>query len=91
MRMSEASARMHLRDHVREDDVDLAIKVLTTHSLSLSLSLLLINYHLLLLYAILGDVRVVSTGSKSICASIFTEKLPQILNIWRSKQSAADA
>ena len=27
MRMSEASARMHLRDHVREDDVDLAIKV----------------------------------------------------------------
>ena len=29
MRMSEASARMHLRDSVREDDVDLAIKVLT--------------------------------------------------------------
>lgn len=28
MRMSEASARMHLRDHVREDDVDLAIKVM---------------------------------------------------------------
>ena len=27
MRMSEASARMHLRDLVREDDVDLAIKV----------------------------------------------------------------
>ena len=27
MRMAEASARMHLRDHVREDDVDLAIKV----------------------------------------------------------------
>ena len=27
MRMSEACARMHLRDHVREDDVDLAIKV----------------------------------------------------------------
>ena len=27
MRMSEASARMHLRDSVREDDVDLAIKV----------------------------------------------------------------
>ena len=25
--MSEASARMHLRDLVREDDVDLAIKV----------------------------------------------------------------
>ena len=25
--MSEALARMHLRDHVREDDVDLAIKV----------------------------------------------------------------
>ncbi len=63
----------------------------TTHSLSLSLSLLLINYHLLLLYAMLGDVRVVSTGSESICASIFTEKLSQILNLWRSKQSAADA
>ena len=29
MRMSEASARMHLRDNVREDDVDLAIKVIT--------------------------------------------------------------
>ena len=27
MRMAEASARMHLRDHVREDDVDMAIKV----------------------------------------------------------------
>ena len=27
MRMSEASARMHLRELVREDDVDLAIKV----------------------------------------------------------------
>jgi DNA replicative helicase MCM subunit Mcm2 (Cdc46/Mcm family) len=27
MRMAEASARIHLRDHVREDDVDLAIKV----------------------------------------------------------------
>ena len=25
--MSTASARMHLRDHVREDDIDLAIKV----------------------------------------------------------------
>ena len=25
--MSEASARMHLRDHVREDDVDMALKV----------------------------------------------------------------
>lgn len=89
MRMSEASARMHLRDHVREDDVDLAIKVLITHSLSLSL--LLINYHFLLLYAMLGDVRVISTGSESICASIFTEELSQILNLWRSKQSAADA
>jgi DNA replication licensing factor MCM2 len=29
MRMAEASARMHLRDHVRDDDVDLAIKVHT--------------------------------------------------------------
>lgn len=28
MRMAEASARMHLRDHVREDDTDLAIKVM---------------------------------------------------------------
>ncbi len=28
IRMSEASARMHLRDHVRRDDVDLAIKVM---------------------------------------------------------------
>ena len=28
MRMAEASAKMHLRDHVREDDVDLAIKVM---------------------------------------------------------------
>ncbi len=27
MRMAEASARMNLRDHVREDDVDMAIKV----------------------------------------------------------------
>lgn len=27
MRMAESSARMHLRDHVREDDIDLAIKV----------------------------------------------------------------
>lgn len=27
LRMSEASARMHLRDHVREDDVDMALKV----------------------------------------------------------------
>lgn len=27
VRMAEASARMHLRDHVRRDDVDLAIKV----------------------------------------------------------------
>eukprot|EP01036_Dinobryon_divergens_P006243 gene6243-8283_t len=26
--MSEASARMHLRDFVRDDDVDLAIKVM---------------------------------------------------------------
>eukprot|EP01038_Epipyxis_sp_PR26KG_P005040 gene5040-7031_t len=28
MRMAEASAKMHLREHVREDDVDLAIKVM---------------------------------------------------------------
>ena len=28
LRMAEASARIHLRDHVREDDVDLAIKVM---------------------------------------------------------------
>ncbi len=28
MRMSEASAKMHLREHVREDDVDMAIKVM---------------------------------------------------------------
>ena len=37
MRMSEASARMHLRDLVREDDVDLAIKVddmISYHNLS---------------------------------------------------------
>jgi DNA replicative helicase MCM subunit Mcm2 (Cdc46/Mcm family) len=27
MRMAEASAKMHLRDHVREDDIDMAIKV----------------------------------------------------------------
>ena len=27
MRMSEAYARMHLRDHVRDDDVDMAIRV----------------------------------------------------------------
>ena len=27
MRMSEASAKMHLRDYVRDDDVDVAIKV----------------------------------------------------------------
>lgn len=29
VRMSEAFAKMHLRDHVRDDDVDNAIKVLT--------------------------------------------------------------
>jgi DNA replication licensing factor MCM2 len=29
LRMSEACARMHLRDHVREDDVDMALKVFT--------------------------------------------------------------
>lgn len=28
IRMSEATARMHLRDHVRPDDVDFAIKVI---------------------------------------------------------------
>jgi DNA replication licensing factor MCM2 len=28
MRMSEASAKLHLRDHVRDDDVDRAIKVM---------------------------------------------------------------
>lgn len=28
MRMAEASARMHLREHVREDDVNMAIKVM---------------------------------------------------------------
>ena len=33
VRMSEASARMHLRDHVRRDDVDLAIKVSKSSSL----------------------------------------------------------
>lgn len=27
LRMAEACARMHLRDHVREDDVDMALKV----------------------------------------------------------------
>jgi len=27
VRMSEASAKMHLRDYVRDDDVDLAIKI----------------------------------------------------------------
>ena len=27
MRMAEASAKMHLRDYVRDDDVDFAIKV----------------------------------------------------------------
>ena len=31
MRIAEASARMHLREYVREDDVDMAIKV-TLHS-----------------------------------------------------------
>lgn len=33
MRMAEASARMNLRDHVREDDVDMAIKVRALSSL----------------------------------------------------------
>lgn len=28
LRMAEASAKMHLRDHVRDDDVDMAIKVM---------------------------------------------------------------
>jgi DNA replication licensing factor MCM2 len=29
LRMAEANARMHLRSHVREDDVNMSIKVLT--------------------------------------------------------------
>jgi DNA replicative helicase MCM subunit Mcm2 (Cdc46/Mcm family) len=34
--MAEASARMHLRDHVRDDDVDLSIKVGIATPLSFS-------------------------------------------------------
>ena len=33
LRMSEAHAKMHLRDHVRDDDVDAAIRVMLSHSL----------------------------------------------------------
>jgi DNA replication licensing factor MCM2 len=32
--MSEAHARMHLRDHVREDDVDVAIQTILEVSIS---------------------------------------------------------
>eukprot|EP01039_Chlorochromonas_danica_P003922 gene3925-4286_t len=32
VRMAEAHARMHLRDHVRRDDVDMAIKITKDHS-----------------------------------------------------------
>lgn len=35
MRMSEATARMNLRDYVRDDDIDFAIKVLPALSFSL--------------------------------------------------------
>jgi DNA replication licensing factor MCM2 len=38
MRMAQASARMNLREHVRDDDVDLAIKVRPLFSLPRSLS-----------------------------------------------------
>jgi DNA replicative helicase MCM subunit Mcm2 (Cdc46/Mcm family) len=34
MRMSEATARMNLRDYVRDDDIDFAIKVLLPSSCS---------------------------------------------------------
>jgi DNA replicative helicase MCM subunit Mcm2 (Cdc46/Mcm family) len=34
MRMSEAHARMHLRDHVREDDVDVAIQTILEVSMN---------------------------------------------------------
>jgi MCM AAA-lid domain len=36
MRMSEAHARMHLRDHVREDDVDVAIQTILEVSMSVT-------------------------------------------------------
>jgi MCM AAA-lid domain len=36
MRMSEAHARMHLRDHVREDDVDVAIQTILEVGISIT-------------------------------------------------------
>lgn len=36
VRMAEAHARMHLRDHVRRDDVDMAIKVQPIQSIAIS-------------------------------------------------------
>jgi hypothetical protein len=39
MRMSEATARMNLRDYVRDDDIDFAIKVSPPPSVSSLMSL----------------------------------------------------
>lgn len=47
MRMAEASARMHLREHVREDDIDMAIKVVLSSFLQAQ------KVRLSLLYAII--------------------------------------
>lgn len=50
MRMAEAHARMHLRDYVREDDVDLAIQTMLEVRMQLrlgiSLQIQIINPHL---------------------------------------------
>lgn len=73
MRMAEASARMHLREHVRDDDVDLAIKVVGYPSL-VPLHHLLSN--------VTGDAGIVFASSEGVSSQSVATQFSQIYHVW---------
>ena len=89
VRMSESFAKMHLRDHVRDDDVDNAIKVLL-------LSFLILNVRSLSLYLVFifpwsGHARVIYSSAESFCPAIIAKVLPKVHHFRRREEQFADA
>ena len=68
MRMAEASAKMQLRDHVRDDDVDMAIKV----------SRYIVIYRWIYLGAFQGYVGFFLASSKDFCSKSIAKEFPQV-------------
>lgn len=90
VRMSEAFAKMHLRDHVRDDDVDNAIKVKAFTASKPSMCLLEI-YTLHLPYVLAGYARVVYSSAKDISSTIAAENLEEVHHIRRGEEQFAHA